>query len=92
MSGEKRTYVSVPADELRRLRERESRLRRLQSDLPERLEAIRRQAGQEMASRLAPVERRIQQQERETQDMKGQLAAILAEAREKKTGRPQIFR
>lgn len=91
MSGEKRTYVSVPADELRRLRERESRLRRLQSDLPERLEAIRRQAGQEMASRLAPVERRIQQQERETQDMKGQLAAILAEAREKKQVARKFF-
>jgi len=32
MSGEKRTFVSVPDEELRRLRDQESRLKTLQSD------------------------------------------------------------
>lgn len=83
MSGEKRSYVSVPSEELRRLRERESRLRSLQSDLPERLESIRRQAQSEMEHRIGPIEDRIRQQERDTRDMKGQIAAIVAEARRK---------
>jgi len=91
MSGEKRTYVSVPADELRRLQERESRLRSLQSDLPERLEAIRRQAAQETENRLVPVENRIRQQEKEARDLKEQVAAILAEARQKKETAHKFF-
>jgi hypothetical protein len=91
MSGEKRTLVSVPGDELRRLREQESRLRNLQSDLPERLEAIRRQAEQEMERRLVPIENRIRQQERETKDLKEQMAAILAEAKQKKETARKFF-
>ncbi|MBT9133197.1 MAG: hypothetical protein DDT33_01733 [Firmicutes bacterium] len=91
MSGEKCSYVSVPDHELRRLRERESRLRSLQSDLPERLEAIRRQVKGEMESRLVPVENRIKQQERETREMKGQIEAILTEARQKKETARKFF-
>ena len=47
MSGEKCKYVRVEEQELRRLREQESRLRSVQNDLPERLNAVREQARQE---------------------------------------------
>ena len=70
MSGEKRKYVSVEEQELRRLREQESRLRSVQNDLPERLNAVREQARQEFQQRLAPLENRARQQEQETQKLK----------------------
>jgi len=91
MSGKKCSYVSVPSDELRRLREQASRLRNLRSDLPERLEAIRRQVKQEMESRIAPVENRIRQQEKETRNMKEQIDTIIAEARYKKDNARKFF-
>lgn len=91
MSGHERTYVSVPDQELRRLQEQESRLRSLTSDLPERLEAIRRQTQREMESRMAPIERRIQQQEQETKSMQGQIDSIIAEARQKKDTAQKFF-
>jgi len=91
MSGEKCAHVSVPTRELQRLRDQQSRLRRLQEDLPERLDSIRRQVEQEMESRLAPVENRIRQQEKENRDMKGQIAAILEEARQKKDTAKRFF-
>lgn len=91
MSGEKYSYVSVPDHELRRLREQESRLRSLSSDLPERLEAIRRQVKREMETRIAPVENRIRQQEKETRDMRGQIDSIIAEARQKKETARKFF-
>lgn len=76
MSGEKRRYVSVEELELRRLREQDSRLRSLQRDLPERLNAIREEARQELQQRLAPLEQRTQQQEQETQKLKSNLATL----------------
>ncbi|MCW3488692.1 hypothetical protein [Dethiobacter alkaliphilus] len=91
MSGEKCSYISVPDRELRRLRERDSRLRNLESDLPGRLEDIRRQAKREMESHLAPIENRIRQQERAARDMRGQIDAILAEARQKKETARRFF-
>lgn len=91
MSGQKCFYVSVPDYELRRLREQESRLGRLQSDLPQRLDAIRRQVEREMESRIVPIENRLRQQERETRDMKGQIEAIMAEARQKKETARKFF-
>ncbi|NEP81100.1 MAG: hypothetical protein F6K39_24860 [Okeania sp. SIO3B3] len=73
MSGEKRKYVSVEEQELRRLRQQESRLRSVQQDLPERLNAVREQARQEFQQRLAPLENRARQQEQETQRLKSGL-------------------
>lgn len=70
MSGEKRQYVRVEDRELRRLREQDSRLRSLQQDLPERLQAVREQARREFQQRLAPLEERARRQERETQRLK----------------------
>ncbi len=61
MSGEKCKYVRVEEQELRRLREQESRLRSVQNDLPERLNAVREQARQEFQQRLAPLENRARQ-------------------------------
>lgn len=58
MSGAKRTYVSVEDRELRRLREQESRLRQVQQDLPDRINAVRRQAQQDMQNRMRPLEDR----------------------------------
>lgn len=91
MSGEKRTYVSIEERELRRLREQESKLRSLSKDLPERLEAIRRQIEREMQGRIAPIENRIKQQERETRAMQAQIDSIIAEARQKKDTARRFF-
>lgn len=52
MSGEKRRYIRVDETELRRLREQESRLRSVQQDLPDRLNAVAQQTRQEMQQRL----------------------------------------
>lgn len=76
MSGENRRYVSVQEQELRRLREQESRLRSVQNDLPERLNAVREQARQEFQQRLAPLEQRAKQQEQQTQQLKSGLADL----------------
>ncbi|MBW4571214.1 MAG: hypothetical protein KME31_25325 [Tolypothrix carrinoi HA7290-LM1] len=76
MSGEKRRYVNVEEQELRRLREQDSRLRSLQRDLPERLNAIREEANRELQQRLAPLEQRSQQQEQEARKLKSNLAIL----------------
>jgi len=76
MSGEKKRYVSVEEQELRRLREQESRLRSVQQDLPERLNAVKEQARREFQQRLAPLEQRAQQQEKETQKLTSNLADL----------------
>ncbi|KYC38097.1 hypothetical protein WA1_37740 [Scytonema hofmannii PCC 7110] len=73
MSGEKRRYVSVEEQEWRRLREQDSRLRSLQQDLPERLNAVRERARREFQQRLAPLEQRDQQQEQQTQRLQSSL-------------------
>jgi hypothetical protein len=73
MSGEKRRYVSVEEQQLRHLREQDSRLRSVQRDLPERLNAVREQARRDFQQRLAPLERRARQQEQETQRLKSGL-------------------
>lgn len=59
MSGEKRTIVQIEDNELRRLREQETRLRNVQRDLPERLNAIRRGAINAMNDRIAPLQQRL---------------------------------
>ena len=76
MSGEKRRYVSVEEQELRRLKEQESRLRSVQQDLPERLNAVREQARQEFQQRFAPLEQRAGRQEQESQRLKSSLADL----------------
>lgn len=73
MSGEKRSYVNVEQQELRRLRERESRLRSLQQDLPEQLNAVKQQSRQELQQRLAPLEQRCERQQQENQKLKSNL-------------------
>jgi len=76
MSGEKRRYVSIEEQELRRLREQDSRLRSLQQDLPERLNTIRQEAQRELQQRLAPLEERSLQQEQEAQRLKSNIASL----------------
>ncbi|OKH41620.1 hypothetical protein NIES2101_34085 [Calothrix sp. HK-06] len=73
MSGEKRRYVNVEEQELRRLREQESRLRSVQRDLPERLNTVREEARREFQQRLAPLEERAHKQEQESQKLKSNL-------------------
>ena len=73
MSGEKRRYVRVEEQELRRLREQESRLRSVQQDLPERLNAVREEARREFQQRLAPLDQRTSRQEQEAQKLKSSL-------------------
>ena len=76
MSGEKRTYVSIEDRELRRLREQESRLRQINRDLPDRLNAIRREAQQEMQNRLRPLEDRQRRQEGMAKSLKSDLSRV----------------
>jgi len=76
MSGEKCRHVRVEEQELRRLREQESRLRSLQRDLPDRLNAIRTEAQRDLQQRLAPLEQRAQRQEQEAQKLKSNLASL----------------
>jgi len=83
-------YV-VEDRELRRLREQESRLRSLSRDLPEHLDAIRRETEQEIQSRLAPVESRLRDQENAAKDMKSQIASLVAEAKRKQTTAGAFF-
>ena len=73
MSGEKRRYASIPEDELRRLRQQDNRLRTLNKDLPERLNAIREQVRRESQQRLASMEQRTKQQEKEAKKLKSNL-------------------
>ena len=70
MSGEKCKYVSIQQSELRRLRKQESRLRSIQRDLPERLNAARQQAQRELQQRLTPLEKRARRQEQEAQRLR----------------------
>lgn len=91
MSGEKRTYVSIEDRELRRLREQESRLRSLSRDLPERLDAIRRGAEQEIQSRLAPIEARLRDQKKAAKGMKSQIDSLVAEAKRKQSTAGAFF-
>jgi hypothetical protein len=76
MSGKKRRYVRVEDQELRRLREQDSRLRSVQRDLPERLNAIREEARRELQQRLETFEQRAQRQEKEAKELKSTLAII----------------
>ena len=76
MSGEKRQYVSVEERELRRLRS-------LQQDLPERLNAIREEANRDLQNRLAPLEERAHQQEQEAQKLKSNLANLEQETHQR---------
>ncbi len=73
MSCEKRRYVRVQEQELRRLREQESRLRSVQQDLPERLNAVTEEAQREFQQRLAPLEQRASRHEQEAQKLKTSL-------------------
>lgn len=83
MSGEKRTYVSVEDRELRRLREQESRLRSLNQDLPERLDAVRRQAEKEMHDRLAPIEKRQREYESTVNNLQSELGNLERETQKR---------
>lgn len=83
MSGKKQTYVSVEERELRRLREQDSRLRTLSQDLPERLNAVRRQAQNEMMGRIRPLEARQENQDRKIQSLKSDLAGLERDTRKR---------
>ncbi|MBO3460165.1 MAG: hypothetical protein KME33_36185 [Aetokthonos hydrillicola CCALA 1050] len=76
MSGEKRRYVSVDDQELRRLREQDSRLRSVQQDLPERLNKVREETRREFQQRLAPLEQRARQQEQDMQQLRSGLSDL----------------
>lgn len=76
MSGNERTYVSVEENELRRLHEQESRLRTVNRDLPERLEAIRHQANQEIQDRLVPIVKRQREYELSVDKLQSDLGDI----------------
>ena len=76
MSVDKKQYVSVEEQELRRLREQETRLRSVQEDLPQRLNAVREQARQDFQQRLAPLEQRTRQQQQETQKLRSNIKSL----------------
>lgn len=73
MSGEKRRYIRVDETELRRLREQESRLRSVQQDLPDRLNAVAQQTRQEMQQRLRYLAEREEKQAEQTRQLRSYL-------------------
>lgn len=91
MSGEKKRYVSVEDQELRRLREQESRLRSISQDLPERLNAVRQEAQREFQQRLAPLEKRNQEQQKEVQNLRSNLRNIELETNQRLQQQRQEF-
>lgn len=91
MSGRKRTYVSVDEQELRRLQAQEARLRTVNQDLPERLEAVRRQVGQELRNRFAPVEARQREYERTVQGLQSALGSLERDAQRRLEQQRQEF-
>src|SRR3712207_8906846 len=58
MSGKKRTYVSVADDELRQLRQAQSRLQDVRRDLPKVLDGVRKQVRSEFNERMVAVDER----------------------------------
>lgn len=73
MSREQRRYVRVQEDRLRELEQQDSRLRSVQRDLPNRLNAIQEQARRELQQRMAPLEERAKRQEQATQSLRTNL-------------------
>ena len=58
MSGKKRTYVSIADDELRRLRQAQSRLQEVRKDLPTLLAGVRKEARADVDRRMSEVDAR----------------------------------
>jgi hypothetical protein len=58
MSGKKCTYVSIADDELRRLRQAQSRLQEVREDLPTLLDGVRAQVRTDVDRRLSEVDAR----------------------------------
>ena len=83
MSGEKRRYVSVEQEELQRLRQQESRLRSLQQDLPERINAVQQQVKQEFQQQLNSIETRSQRQQQENQQLRTNLKNLDRETKKR---------
>lgn len=83
MSGEKRRYVRVEEQHLRRLQEQDSRLRSLQRDLPERLQLIQEQARQSLQQRLGPLEQRAETAAKEAQRLKSNLRQLELETHQR---------
>lgn len=73
MSGRK--SVTVDEREYRRLLEDRSRLRQIQNNLPEIVEAVRWETSEDLRRRLEPVERR-------QRDLQQALQGVIAEVRE----------
>ena len=87
MSGEKRTYVSIDTQELRRLREQESRLRSIRSDLPGCLDEIRNQAQGAIDRIKQDYTSRIQVEkiarEEKIKDLQSQINSIVTDSHRK---------
>ena len=76
MSGSKESYVRIPAREERRLREQESKLRVVQSDLPKRLADIRTSTMAEVSRQTARIDRRLDQIQATTNSLRSDLAQL----------------
>lgn len=77
MNRKKRRYISVEEQELRQLKEQDSRrLSSVQRDLTERLNRVREEARRKFQQRLAPLEQRARQQEQETQKLRSGLTEL----------------
>lgn len=92
MSGEKRRYVSVEQRELQRLRQQESRLRSLQQDLPERINAVQQQVKQEFQQQLNSIETRSQRQQQENQQLRTNLKNLDRETKKRLQKQQEEFK
>lgn len=83
MSGEKRTYVSIEQRELDQLKKRASLLPRYEREFANKLNAIRREAQQEMQNRLRPLEERQRQQEGIVNNLNSDLSRVEKETQKR---------
>jgi len=75
MSGEKETIVTLRETEYARLRKAEAALRTVESNLPQVLDAMRRQSEEELRRRLEPLEERQRQYQKAIQQVNAQVRA-----------------
>jgi hypothetical protein len=92
MSGEKRRYVRVEESQWRRLQEQDSRLRSLQSDLPERLNLLRSHSQQAFERQLLPLQQRALHQAQLADRLRTNLADLERENARRLERQQQEFR
>lgn len=92
MSGRKRTYVSVPDDELRALRESQARLATVRRDMPKVVDGVRAQVRTEFNERLSSVDERQRRFESQISGLSDQVRSVETNAQRRLEQRDEQLR